>query len=388
MEQEQLISILKCILNQLSVCDCKIEPSDWEKIAALARRHNVANLLAYAIGLFPEACGPETAVKMQLRDMLVRGTVVSNAQLHAAQQLQQCFEEKGIYHMALKGINTKQYYPKPDMRTMGDLDVLCKPEQQAQIKAAMESLGFMDFQEGRKHDHYKKPPFVGVELHREMVAADSPYSAYYANIWERGKPKAGCVFTYEISVTDAFIFNIVHLAEHLKEGGIGIRFVMDVYVYNHLEEIDRDRLQEELTKLGLWELFGNTAKLADCWFAPHPPELDEGQQDLMRRFGAFILAGGVFGTKDDGQALGVQKNGRLAFLLKSCFPGYQEMRSMFPWLERWPILLPYSWVLRAVRSLAHRRENVKSRFSAYRNADADRGRTIRQMYTEIGLRDV
>lgn len=383
MVQEQLIQLLKCILNQLPVCDCKVLPADWERLIALAKRHNVANLLGYAAEL-----ASEPSVKLQLRDLLVRGTVISNGQLHAARQLQQCFEEKGIYHMALKGINTKQYYPQPDMRTMGDLDVLCKPEQQVRIRAAMESLGFTDFQEGRKHDHYKKPPFVGVEIHRELVAADSPYSAYYADIWQRCQPKAGCVYTYEMSVTDGFIYNIIHLAEHLKEGGAGVRFIMDVYVYNHLEELDRTCLQEELTKLGLWELFGNAARLADHWFAVQPPELDEKQQDLLRRFGAFILAGGVFGTKDDEEALGVQKSGRLLFLLRSCFPGYREMRSMFPWLRRWPILLPYSWALRGIRSLIHRRENVKSRFSAYRNADADRGRALRKLYVEIGLRDL
>lgn len=382
MVQEQLIQLVKCILNQLPVCNRGMEQLDWRKLIALAQRHKVANLLGYAAEL-----AADPSVKAQLRDLLVRGTVVSNAQLYEAEQLQRRFEEKGICHMALKGISTKRYYPQPDMRTMGDLDILCKPEQQAQVKAAMESLGFTDFREARKHDHYRKPPFVHVEIHREMVAADSPYSAYYADIWNRGDLKPGCAYTYRMSATDGLIFALIHLAEHLKEGGAGLRFIMDMYVYNRLEEIDRGYLREELTKLGLWAFFENVAALAECWFGLNPPPLDQDRQAVIQMFGEFILAGGVFGTKEDGDALGVQRNGRLRFLLRSCFPGYREMRSMFPWLGRWPILLPFGWILRAVRSLLYRRENVKGRFAAYKNADADRGRALGELYRKIGLPD-
>lgn len=45
------------------------------------------------------------------------------------------------------------------------------------------------------------------------------------------------------------------------------------------------------------------------------------------------------------------------------FPDLRNMQSMFVWLEKWPILLPYAWVLPGVRSLKTRRNNIKSQIN-------------------------
>ena len=50
-------------------------------------------------------------------------------QAYAAETLFELFEKNGIYCMPLKGIRTKQFYPYPEFRTMGDLDILYKEDQ-------------------------------------------------------------------------------------------------------------------------------------------------------------------------------------------------------------------------------------------------------------------
>ena len=268
---------------------------------------------------------------------------------------------------------------------MNDLDILCKPNQQKAVRRIVLEQGFTDYREGRKHDSCSKPPFVLLELHREMVAARSSFSRYYRNVWDMCTLREGCSYTYEMSITDAFVYNLVHLAGHLEEGGAGIRFVMDVYIYNQCRMVDRERLEQELKKLQLWELYQNMSCLAELWFSPEPPELEAPQQKLMERLGAFVLSGRLFGTQENSQALKVQKEGRAQFLLKAFFPGYAEMRSMYPWLEKWPVLLPWSWLLRGVRSLLFRRGNIKSQLRTWKDGDISRGAQLRQLYRDIGF---
>ena len=310
--------------------------------------------------------------------------VISSNQMHAASQIQDTFEKQGIHNLLLKGCSTRQLYPNPDMRTMNDVDVLYNGQQDKKVHKVMEQLGFQGFQEGRKHDCYDRPPYVRVEMHRQMVAARSPYSKYYRNIWKRCILKEGCNCSYELSATDAFVYNLVHMAEHLEEGGIGIRFVMDVFMFDKCKDVDRDRLKEELETIGLWRLYENVSCLAKMWFAPDMSVADEKQLCLMQQLGDFVLSGRLFGNASDGKALAVQKDGRMGFLIKACFPGYREMCSMYTWLEKWPVLLPWAWFIRGVRSLLFRRGNVKSQFTASRNGDVNRGEQLRELYQKIG----
>lgn len=103
----------------------------------------------------------------------------------------------------------------------------------------MRTLGYENHVEGRKHDHYSMPPYVSLEVYRDLVDGDNEFYNYYRNIWIRCKPKSGFQYVYEMSLEDEYIFNFVHLVEHFKNGGIGLRFLVDVYVY---ECLDIDRL--------------------------------------------------------------------------------------------------------------------------------------------------
>lgn len=384
MKEQKLLEIIKSILNRQQSCACHMAPEDWKPVMVLAGRHKLSHLLGFALELFPKEELPDAAVCAEIRKNMLSTAMVSNNQLYAAQQIQQCFEEKGIFNLLLKGISTRELYPDPDMRTMNDVDILCKPSQQNQIRKIMEQLGFTNFQEGRLHDCYDRPPFVHVEMHRQMVAARSPFSGYYQSIWKRCVPKTGCKYTCELSVTDGFVYNLVHLAEHLEEGGIGIRFLVDVYIFDCCEEVDRDSLKAELEKIGLYRLYQNVSCLAKLWFAPMKPQLSEEQAALMKRLEEFVLEGRLFGKPGDGNALAVQKEGRIGFFLKSCFPGYKEMCSMYSWLGKWPILLPWAWLRRGVTSVLFRRKNVRSCFNASRSGDKGRGEQLRKLYREIG----
>ncbi len=372
-EQNELLRI---IASQLNNTVCEINISDWNKLMQLAKQHGLLQYVAlYAQSITDHQ--PDTGIQNDLFTVIAQEAACSANQLDAVVEMQQVMEKNGIYNLVVKGAVTKRRYPDEVMRSMGDIDLLYKPEQHHVFKALMLSLGYGDYQEGRKNDTYSRPPYITVEAHRELVESGSKYADYYQNIWNMAHPKEGMKYTYEMTLEDEMIFNVVHLSEHFKEGGAGIRFIMDVYVYSRIV-LDRDYVEQELKKLGLNEFYQNINALANHWFA------DGESSELTEKLADFIMAGGVFGDSENAAALAVEE-GRARRFFKVCFPNYESMKSMYPWLKGKRALLPYAWVLRGVGAVRHRKNNIQAQINWMKTGNAVKAKELREFYTECGL---
>lgn len=379
-----LLEIVKYILNHTGEVPLPVEDLDWDKLFKLAIRHSILNLVYYGVEALPPEFKPDEEKCKYLYQCAMQGLVKSYNQTEATEELLRAFEEDEVYVLAVKGVCTKRHYPQPDMRTMGDIDILCQASQQDKIKEVMTCLGYEHESEGRKHDHYSRKPYINLEMHRELVATDSEYSTYYENIWDRVQPRKGCKYIHEMSVEDEYIYNIIHLVEHFQNGGVGIRFVMDVYIYNRMENLDWNYVETELRQLGLWEFLGKISRLAQMWFGTEVSYTEE-EKTVLDKMATYIISNGTFGTARNQAAVSVAKKGKNQFLLRTLFPNLKNMQSMFPWLEKWPILLPYSWLLRGIRSIMFRRGNVKAQFNKYKHGDMEYGEELKKFFETCGL---
>lgn len=377
MVQNELIQIIKSVLTQSS--EDVIEIENWEKLISLARVHSVLPCVAFYAQSLPEKEKLEPQIADYLKKALFQATVFSANQLHAVAEMQKALEAEGIYSVKLKGSCTKLRYENDVLRSMGDIDILYKPEQHAAFRSILEEkLHYGNFKEGRKNDTYDKAPNLHIEAHRELVAADSFFAEYYSHVWERCHPVKGCTYTYEMSLEDEFIFNFIHLTEHFKNGGIGIRFIMDIFVYEQLQ-MDFSYVEKVLDEFGLLEFYKNISKLSKVWFS-----IEEADA-LTNRLASYIFSGGTFGNTENANALAVSRGGKFGFFMRTCFPSYENMVSMFPWLKGKKILLPLAWIIRAFRSLLHRKDNIKSQMYAMQNGDAQKGEAIKAFYADCGF---
>ncbi len=369
-----MIDIIALQLNIANIEKTKV--SNWETLIQLAKTHGVLQCVAhYVSGLTEDK--PDEEICEYLSSVLLQENMRSINQLYAVESIQKKCEESGICNLVVKGAVTKKRYSDPLYRSMSDIDILYNEEQHKMFKESMFSLGYTDYREGRKNDTYHIPPFISVEAHRNLLANESEYFEYYSDIWDKCLLKDGCKYTYEMSIEDEFIFNIIHLAEHFKHGGVGVRFIMDVYVYDN-SDMDRDYFENELKKLNLYEFYLNISALSKYWFS------DGESTELIEKLSDFVLSNGIFGTKENIADLYVSE-GKLSFLLRTCFPKYEDMKSMFLWLEGRKYLLPYAWMLRAFKSLKYRKNNVKAQFSRAKNGDINKGKKIKAFYKECGL---
>lgn len=380
--EKQLLQILGCGLRGSSMP--LPDSLCWPDILRAADRHSVSGALGYTMQRWFEQVPLDGQTKQALRSRMLWELTRSVNQEQALEELKAEFERSQIFLLPLKGSMLKRRYPRPEMRSMNDLDLLVKPAQHRQVRSAMNRLGYGGFQPGRKHDHYTKPPYIVVEAHRILLAPESTYSWYFEDIWSRCRPAGGCQFVHEMTLEDEYVFCLLHMIEHLLHGGIGIRFFMDVYVYEQLPELNRSKLTAALDTLGIFPFYQHAVHLAQTWFDVSDPVLDPAERQLVEELGAFVLDSGTYGSvKNRSAATG--RHGRLRYLMKSCFPTLKSMQSMYPWLTRAPVLLPAAWLMRGVTALTSRRRNVQSVLHAAGNADQQTAKALTELYQKIGL---
>lgn len=270
-------------------------------------------------------------------------------------ELLETFEKNKIFCMPLKGIVTRGYYPASELRTMGDLDILYKKEQTAELRKVMENLGFEYNGESSKHDHYRRNGLI-VEMHKTLMPARSKAYNYFLKSWERAFPQNGKFYVHQMSMEDHYLYTLYHLIEHFLSGGIGIRMVLDIYILSRQLKIDWCYIRKELATLGIEEFSDHILHLANVWFA----DADYSNDDLELE--EYIVNGGVYGREENLiRNTEILYKSRIHYLLYVIFPPYKVMQSVFPWLHI-PLLLPVSWVIRFKRAWTNRKENVYLQF--------------------------
>lgn len=285
--------------------------------------------------------------------------VQSVVQQGEAQALKKLFVDHGLHVLPLKGYYMKGMYPKPEQRQMCDLDFLLGEQEMEQARALMEGRGYVTehFQEGN-HDNYRKKPFLYVELHRRLLAEDSPYAAGLGDMFQRAVqcPEG----EYEVNWSDYYLFLLVHFSKHMEWAGCGPRSVLDVYIFRRAygDQLDQVYLQQRLSNMGLEKFRCDVEEIAECWFAPNGKgkDLTEHAQAMANE----MLGSAVYGTwqksmetrlRKEQQEYGNAGRAGLHYLWSRVFLPRRTMEGMYPVLGRWPVLLPACWLLRCGRMM-------------------------------------
>lgn len=320
------------------------EDFKWDRAFDLAMRHNVMSILFYAA----QANNVPENIMNKIHSIFLKNIVISENQMYYISRISNAFEVEDIDFVLLKGTILKAMYPSNDMRFMGDADILIKTEQYDKIKPVLKKIGFV---EQNEYD----PEIVWnihglhLELHKSLFAKrNSDFYAYFGNIWNDVVLMEGKKHTYMLKPETNLVYMVSHLAKHMRNGGVGMRHVTDIWVYKSKVKFDERIVEEELEKLKLLEFYKNILKTIDVWF--NNVEGDD-TTDLITK---WILSSGSFGTTEQyiiGKALKNQvaagkKTGKATVIIKTIFPSYSLMCGMYPILNKVKILLPIMYIVR------------------------------------------
>lgn len=355
--QKEYIKIIKAAFT-----DQKFVPSsdfDWTNAVNIANEHNIASILFY--GAINCGISQETEYMQELYRLTLKSLVISTRQAYEIAQIEDAFTKENIDYMPLKGAILKSLYPKPEMRTMGDADILIKPEQYSAIEKIISQLGF-SFQYESDHELTWKNPSLFLELHKGIIPTyDKDFYQYFGDGWKIAGKVANCC-RYEMSTEDFYIYIFVHFAKHYRIFGIGIKHILDLWVYiKAYPDLNWEYVVRELEKINLAKFHQNILKTIDVWFN------DGEETDITNLITTVIFNSGQYGSKQMATinyALQKKKNSALIIKLNKIFGvvflPYTVMKEKYTILKKVPVLLPIFWIGRCFDVLFHQNAQMKN----------------------------
>ena len=365
-----LVALLRSVLLDIEPPEKPANVS-WNAVYTLAKRHTVDTMAYEAVCRLTDTPPTELLTTWSHRkDANVAKNLV---QVSERDKLVRLLTEDGIDVLPLKGSVLIDMYPNPSWRQMADLDMLIRADQNHKVRAHMERLGYTTkiFDSG-KDDCYDLPPFLHVEMHRQLVPESSPLpglSDYYVNPWRRAV--ADTAHLYRFSWDDYYIFLLAHFYRHFQVGGSGIRNVMDIYVFlqNHKQELHEEYLAAELEKLHMTDFRTDMEARAERWFgaATESQSATETQRDAYEQtpvnrrredIDYLLFSSGAYGLVSYSMDFALNRQAEehrsklttgLSYLQKIVFPNYDYMMLSYPWMTGAPrASLPLLWVYRIV----------------------------------------
>lgn len=353
------------------------------------QKHRVSTLAYY--GAINCGYDPNELYMQQMFGACYIQVAKSEKQLLELDRLLQTFEDQGIDALPLKGTVMKRLYPKPEMRRMGDADILIREEQLSMIKPIMEAAGYK-FVKDANHEIAWKKPTLFVELHRMMIPAyHKHYHAYFGTGWDRAIPTRQGSHLYTMSPEDTLVFIFAHFTKHYMAGGIGLLHMTDLWVYScQNPELDQGYIKGELKKLGFDRFYENVMRTLQTWFADVPADA------VTETITQHIFSSGIYGTYENNTVAGIARETRnnqgkrpsiFKRLAATAFPSREALQTYgYPILRKWPILLPFVWVARWFRLIFVHRDRIKRKIKDFRDTSAQNVEAYEKKLEFVGIR--
>lgn len=355
--------------------DTRMDAIFDEAVLMLSKKYSVSDkLLSY--------------VKNNLNHWIYIDTMMK----YEIESLLKCFDEVKIYNLPMKGYFLKEDYPNSFERSISDYDILFDINDIDRIKNIFKQNGYKFLQNDDQQYHFVKAPFMYIEMHRSLLKKNNKNYSLLENQLEKAKVRDGYSYSKEMTLEDYYIYMLLHSAKHFSEGGIGIRMIADEYVFykKYSDQLNQKYLSEQFEKLGITLFEKKLRDISLKWFSKgsEVKDFDDVEE--------YILLSMTLGRVDvavmsemERQRVNTKtgrKKSRFANFISSFFPNKSYMANKYPFVEKMPILLPYSWACMWCRRIfIDRNINIKKGFNNRTSYTDDDVSYFNYIQTEVGF---
>jgi len=363
--------------------------TDITKILQTAATQGVWMLVANA------ALGLELdeVVKKQIKMKLQASLAASVSKIYSLYGMVDKLSKSGISCCTLKGISNSVLYPNPDYRTSADVDLLISVDDKEKALDLLSKNGFYYDKEATNHYEVvcRNKKGEAIELHTQLyddLRCDVLFGGNNGideEFIEKQIPNYFKITT--LSINNGAIYNFLHCVKHFLGSGVGIRQISDVLLYTHRfwNEMDREKFISELKRMKYDAFFNVCQYIGKEYLGISPLDGFYMENEAIIQTAGKLLedieSGGVFGrNKEERKEFYfkymnrvLQKKelkasptflGKIKSAFKATFIKKEVLYIKYPYLKKWPILLPYARVKRVfdyLLSKKDRKENYDTR---------------------------
>lgn len=367
---------------------------NWIRLVQLSQIHCVTGILGYMSMTYP-IC-PDGELKGHLRSACLNTMGLFARRAALADAFSGMLAESGIDHILMKGYILRGYYPVPELRTYGDIDIVIRPEDREKAHERMCALGYHVETDWEPVFSYTKDCEY-YEIHSEImevnVSEKADYRQYFQSMWQH--TEAIGAHRYQFTPEFHFLYMLTHIAKHVTGSGAGIRMYLDVaaFVRHFGTALDWDWIRQELETLCFTDFANVVLLVMEQYFGvPAPIPLKRVEEDTVRDFLEFTMAGGVFGRvgRDSGTLSMTSRSrssgeiSRVGTLAQRLFPAAKAIETRYTYLREKPWLLPAAWIHRLIKTRGDWRQHTEEAQNILL-ADKEAVRETKRLYERIGL---
>lgn len=357
-----LVYLTACALRGETPDAQRVEAMDLDAVYALARKHSMGAVSAYAIESYRKANEntadtqlPVVTAWLQEKPQAIRKNLMLDME---REKILARLEKMGCWYMPLKGVFLQQLYPRAGMRQMSDNDILIDPAFRMAVAEYMRSNGYEAETVGKYiHDEFLKEPVYNFEMHVALIPKEhsGPRADYYKQIMDKLIKDPGNRYGYHFTDEDFYIYMTAHAAKHYESSGNGIRSLMDTFVYLRQKgaNLDRGYIDRELNALDLYDYERTIVSLANKLFGTGEALSQEDEALFL-----YHISAGTYGnwsTLVDNRLKKVAGDGnkitlwvKVKYILYRLFPPVEFYEDYAPLAYRYRILIPFAAVYRII----------------------------------------
>ena len=365
-EQKLFLALLRDHIHSTATAEIT-EGIDWEQLFSYAEEQSLCGVCYVQLKALAGSGKhiPEEILEKFHQGFFYDCYASANRQAYM-KEAEALLQEADIPFQPFKGWILKDYWPVPELRTMGDIDLLIHTTDRDSSNAIMQELGFQRLVDNHAVWTYYAKDII-FELHDHMfyehLTNEVDYPAYFDRAWD--------YVGQELWESFHFLYLITHLAKHTINKGMGFRAYLDLIFFCRTaeERLQWDWIFRELERLKLRSFAETCFVFCRAWFGYQIPESSGRLDNSFYRFVTDKLFNdGTFGLENgQNEAAGSAKEishsrapywlGAITLTVRRLFPPYEDMQ-LIPWysfVDGRPWLLPAAWIYRWWYSLTHKR---------------------------------
>ena len=378
-EARSLVGIVSSIIRQddLHIMHSRL---DWGNIFRLADYHNVANVVHLGILGYGDKL-PEKW-KDRFFERYQESLLFNKNCKNSIDEVLTWLDMRDISCTILTSESLRDYYQIPEVAANSPIEILLDDEDYFLAKGYLIDLGYEADQEYKgMGELFRRLSGVSVVLYQHLTFKTAKYRKHLSKVMETACEKEPYNNILMLPPESEFLFRMAEAAYRYTIDELTLREVMDLLLFYQVwnERIDMADIMKSLAKLQVDGLSEKILRISHMWFGKPGLSYFEEVPEDMSAYDVLenrLLTKGVINNETDPQAIKLKgkiqkemdRDGRedarerqkeklkeymdkVKKKMKWVFPDFHYMTSIYPSLEKLPVLLPLFWIMRDIRLL-------------------------------------
>lgn len=377
-DQKLLIHLLSCAIRNEKPSNIDFKRINWDYIVSESMEHSIYPLLYPVIKTLSEPDVISSDLKDKWKCNTLKVAIQLLTQIIQMSKVFKEFDLANIPVIALKGLILRNLYPVPDLRTMGDSDILVHEKDIDRVRTLLTDMGYVEAKDSTPaHIAFIHKYFRHIEVH--WTLADTRYisdvSPFEKRIWDRAVlKKISDADALCLCPEDFLIHLLVHMAVHMRSGGFGLRQLCDIVLLVEKEgaQICWEAFNKAIESIGLEKFTAAIFKVCNILFNLKTPEsLNMASVDnkYVKMLINDILDSGVFGNRSLDRVYGNNllnakatskdvKPAKMSSVINIICPPVSTLSDTYRYAKKHRFLTPVAWIHHFVSGVLNARYSL------------------------------